>query len=240
MRPSQGSHPGTLGNKLDMQNTLPIYALRHSPSASISSLAQLEALTKTIFRNSSGAPAGMKNKAPSKQLEPDGDSQVQRQSDDQRPGTGTSHTNSQRSLGTGGGREGSVRGETLITPAESSCAYETEGWEGDDEMEDDDNDTDIVEVKMVEAEGVDEMQLDGIGADDDEPARDLPGSSARASGETQRALPAAPTASVGEEGMRRSPSAKKRSRTRTRKGGQPWAWRCFLWCCVVERLRSHG
>ena len=210
--------------------------LRASPSASISSLAQLEALTKSTTHINLKLSSQPRKNASSEQPRHARNLQVPRQ---RRPKTALSRTSSWWTIGTG--EEFSDSDEVAVAPAGSSCAYETEAWEGDDEMDDDDNDTEIVEEKTLEAQEVDIVQMNEEGNSHHDGVR---GSDEMTIGtkipeELQPAPPVMQTV-LTEESKRSSSSAKKRSNARARKSSHDWAWRCFLWCCVVERMRGRG
>ena len=217
---------------------MPFTTLRTSPSASISSLAQLEALTRNIPCSALQPSSRARKRALNEQPEVVRDSQASKQSNQRKPKAGLSRTNSWWTIGTG--EEFSEDGEVVVTPAESTYAYETEGWEGDDERDDDDNDTDILEEKMIEAQEVATLEAgeDGDSHKGSTPAEDLT-VVVRIPEEPQVVRPVIPVVSA-EESRRSSASTKKKGRVRAGKSSHSWAWRCFLWCCVVERIRGRG
>ena len=245
MRPSQGPHATPPGREPGMQTILPIYTKRPSPTASISSLAQLEALTKSISRKPFRSSATAKKTLSPEDLGPKNASQVQSPIIDSPRSIEASapRTNdSQISISTA--HEASIRGETLVTPAESSCADETDGWEGDDEMEEEDDGSNVVmEEKLIEGREADEMQLDGAEESSENigPGGRVTSIARMASGETQRSRPRVIPPALVEEGNGKPASTKKKTKkSKMRTSRKPWAWRCFLWCCVVERVRDHG
>ena len=235
---SQIALSNTIEENSREQLTMPVPRIRISPSASISSLAQLEALTRRPSQPTLKSSSQARKKVLAEQPGQGKDLQTPKQSDQRRPKAGLSRTSSWWTIATG--QEFSDNGEVAVTPAESSCAYETDGWEGDDEMDDDDNDTEILEEKMMEAQEVNTIEVDEEGEShkNNRPSRDID-IDIGIPEETQLAPPVIPPASA-EESKRSSVSGKKKGRARAGKSSHSWAWKCFLWCCVVERIRGRG